>query len=58
MNMRDIFHIYGTDGFEMTQSLLTAIELEKLIPSQSSKIALKPKPGCRGETRWRGDNAS
>ena len=42
MNVRDIFHIYGTDGFEMTQSLLTAIEPEKLIPSQSSKIALKP----------------
>lgn len=42
MNMRDIFHIYGTNGFEMTQILLKAIEPEKLIPSQSSTIAIKP----------------
>ena len=42
MNKHDIFHIYGTNGFEMTQSLLKAIELEKLIPSRSSTIALKP----------------
>ncbi len=42
MNMRDIFHIYGTNGFEMTQILLQAIELEKLIPAQWSTIAIKP----------------
>ncbi|HNZ95366.1 MAG TPA: DUF362 domain-containing protein, partial [Sphaerochaeta sp.] len=40
--MRDIFHIYGTNGFEMTQILLQAIELEKLIPAQWSTIAIKP----------------
>lgn len=42
MNMRDIFHIYGTEGFEMTQILLKAIKPEKLIPAQSSTIAIKP----------------